>query len=229
MKCLLLSPLVIFMLSYTEGANAQPPHIDVPYATGSPHIDGQMIADEWINAHVAILPDSSEIFFIHDSQYLHIALRFQKRGIGSLCVRKNDRVRILHASAALGTAVYTQNGDAWQLEESFRFEKQEGDSSGSVKQKRADFLMNHGWVASTVSMGGDETETFLEYKIRLDLFDSVRPKLGVAGMLLESNQKFIHLPAKLNDGCSSPELIRGFPPEQGQFNTSGWLSLTIEN
>lgn len=229
MRSLLLSSLLILMLNYIEVANAQVPHIDVPYATGSPHIDGHMNTDEWVNAHVVALPDSGETLFAHDSQHLYVALRFQKRGIGSLCVQKNDRVRIFHASAALGTAVYTQNEDVWQLEEPFRFEKQEADSSGSAKQKHAHFLANHGWTASAVSMDGDETATFLEYKIRFDLFDSVRPKLGVAGMLLESNQEFIHLPQNLDDGCSSPELIRGFSPEQGQFNPSGWLYLTIED
>lgn len=226
MKYLLLSPLLI-MLGYTKAVIAQSPFVDIPHTPESPHIDGQMNAGEWVDAHIVTLPDSGKVMFARDLQHLYAVIRFPKRGIGSLCVRKNDRVRILHASAALGTATYTQNGDVWQLEESFRFEQQEGDSSGSAKQKRADFLAHHGWVASTVSMDGDETATFLEYKIRLDLFDADRPMLGVAGMLLESNQKLILLPENLDDGCHSPELIRGLPPKQLEFNSSEWLRLTL--
>lgn len=206
---------------------AQDSHVAVPFALESPYIDGNVHSDEWSGAHVVALPDSSEVLFLRDAEHLYVALCLSRKGFGSLCIQKNEQVRVLHASAALGTAVYTRNEDAWRLVEPFNFTMRETGDPTELQQKRTDFLEMHGWVASTVDMGDGDPILEQEYAIRIGMLDSQEPILGVVAMLLDPEPSLAQIPGALEDGCADMELVQGFAPENVQFNPSGWLLLDL--
>lgn len=210
-----------------EAAAAQDLQVAVPFLSESPRVDGEVFREEWSGAYVTTLSDSNQVLLARDAEHLYVALRLSRRGFGSLCVQKGDEVRILHASAALGTAAYTRDEDAWRLVEPFDFTMRETGNSDDVQRKRAAFLESHGWVASTVRMGEGEPVLEQEYAIQVDLFDPKKSLLGVVVVLLEPEPTLAQVPGTHDNGCADLELVQGFAPENTQFNPSGWLPLDL--
>src|SRR5262245_9429251 len=78
------------------------PIIDVP--RGAPAIiDGKIDKAEWARAEPDRLSDGSVIRMQHDGRDLFLAVEPVGSGFSSLCVAGEKNVRILHASAALGS------------------------------------------------------------------------------------------------------------------------------
>jgi len=72
--------------------------------------------------------------------------------IASLYLVRGDRLWVLHASAALGTAEYERRAGRWRLVHGFRFA-----CRGEGPACRAAFARREGWSAEISETGGDRS------------------------------------------------------------------------
>jgi len=126
-------------------------------------IDGSLAEGEWADA-VAISTDGVlTLYAKHADGMLYIGVTVPERSVANVLIATPDRVRILHSSAALGTAVYRQESDLWRLETDFVWRCRGAGESPKADAERALFLETEGWLASTAFMG---TPGELEYEIQ---------------------------------------------------------------
>ena len=87
----------------------------------APLLDGIMEGNEWAGAYQTHLSDGSDLYLMQDDGFVYVGIAASgaDSGVGSLCIAQGGQVKILHSSAALGTAVYEKDGQAWQLIQPF--------------------------------------------------------------------------------------------------------------
>ena len=149
------------------GGTAVSPTTSTSASSGTfPAIDGTLSPGEWETAVIETLTDGSELFMMQDDDYLYLGVRaVTPEMIGAnVFVADGEQVRILHTSAALGTAVYQQNASVWQQTQGFDWQCRNTDSSAAAQAERAAYLQENDWLAANSRMG---TPNELEYQIKL--------------------------------------------------------------
>ncbi|MBU1049585.1 hypothetical protein KKG90_06110 [Candidatus Bipolaricaulota bacterium] len=114
---ILISAVLCLVLAWPALGQTSDPVV-VPIGS-KPVLDGTIRTDEWADAMVIEWSEESTLFLKSTPEFLFLAFRGTTRGVPSpLIVRDSERYA-LHASAALGTAIYKQDGDTWQLRQPF--------------------------------------------------------------------------------------------------------------
>jgi hypothetical protein len=67
----------------------------------------------------APMTGGGEVSIRRDGEDLRVSVRGRRAGLASLCIGDHSRVRILHASAAVGEATYEREGERWALKSGF--------------------------------------------------------------------------------------------------------------
>lgn len=197
------------------------PVLTVPEVTGpAPVMDGTMSPGEWEGAAVERFANGSELLLMQVDGYLYLGVRSVEPGVmtGNLFIQRGDVVSILHSSAALGTAIYQLEEEAWVRSQNFDWRCRDTGSSERAQKERNAFLESDGWVASNGLMGA---ENELEYMIVLD-----EPITALALNILhefESNP----FPAELADACV--QTYPGGMPEEMDFAVLEWARLELED
>jgi hypothetical protein len=185
----------------------------------APLIDGTLAPGEWDGALVESFADGSELMLQYREPYLYLAIRSStpEMIVGNIFVADGDRVRILHSSAALGTAVYQEEMDAWRLVQAFDWRCRGTGDTDSAKAERALFLKDEGWLAANSRMG---TANELEYQIEMP-----DGPVRLAANLLRSSEpdSKIPWPADLDDDCIKP--TPSGAPEEMEFVPEEWVVL----
>ena len=147
-------------------ASAAASDLDVLIPLGSAStLDGVLEEGEWDDALAVLLDDSTTLFMKHADGLLYLGIRAPEMGVGNLCIVRDGEVRVLHSSAALGTAIYEYVEDTWQLKQDFVWRcRGRGFSSAAVEQ-REEFFETEGWLATISYLGTPEE---MEYKVLLD-------------------------------------------------------------
>ena len=92
----------------------------------SPVIDGTAADAEWKAAWRSTNRDTT-LFLLHDGEDIYAAVKSPGFAITSVYVARGDELRILHASAAIGEAVYRRDAQgAWRLQTKFAFTRYKG-------------------------------------------------------------------------------------------------------
>jgi hypothetical protein len=133
----------------------------------APVIDGRLEDGEWDDAVALQLAETSTLYVKHAGGFLYVAVRERTRSqvVGNVYVARAGEVLILHASHALGTAVYVRDGEAWSLDRPFTWACRALGFADVAIAERASFLAGHGWLASVVRLGVTEQ---MEYQIAID-------------------------------------------------------------
>ena len=215
--------LLIGAAGVAATSTAQDTTVRVPRGA-APAIDGRLAAGEWDAAARSPLPGGGEVLLMRDGDYLYIGMRAARTGFPSVCVQAGDTVRVLHASAALGTAVYVRDGEAWRLRSPFRWGMRNPALTPEAAAERQAHLREHGWLASTVRMGGREKE--MQVPLRFISPGSVR--LGLAYFSEEAGGPPVTAwPAELADGCAAEQMVRGFDVQELRFDSGRWTRLEL--
>ena len=190
-----------FMVSVLALATAS--DLDVLIPLGSACVlDGVLEEGEWNDALVVLLDDSITLFMKHAGGLLYLGIRAPDMGVGNLFIVRDGEVWVLHSSAALGTAIYEQVEDTWQLKQDFVWRCRARGFSASAVEQREEFFETEGWFATISYLGTPED---MEYKIVLDV---------------ESLQMlFVYLPV------SNPTAILSWPPSVYQDVIPGPIPL----
>jgi hypothetical protein len=146
---------------------------------------------------------------------LHVTVSGPRAGLASLCVGDDTRVRILHASAAVGEAAYDRSGNTWALTSKFDFKLRDARTGPPTEQEHAGYFSTMGWVANA-SRAGDAKR---EFRIRLS--DAVQ-FVGVTFFTTNEPMTVSYWPASMADDCRAVKVAQGFLPETADFRPSTW-------
>lgn len=135
-------------------------------SAASPVLDGVISPGEWEAAASEAFADGSQLLYQRDEQNLYLAIRASEPGTiaANVFLQLGDEIAILHASAALGTAIYRNEAGAWRQAQNFEWRCRGTDQSESAQAERAQFLQEEGWLAANGRMG---TPNELEYQITI--------------------------------------------------------------
>lgn len=181
----------------------------------SPTIDGNIDQQEWASAERHALSGGGELLLLKSGGELYVAVRGGTRGLASLCIGDKEQVEVLHASAALGTAVYKRHDRSWVRSDGFSWEARDRAApADQLAAERDRFFTDHQWIANASSAESPNRE----FRIRLT---PTRRQLGVA-FLDTSATRAAHWPADAVDGCVDTELLRGDAPKLLRLNPWRW-------
>lgn len=188
-------------------------------------IDGRVDDVEWRNALRVEYPAGTVVRLMRDADHLYLGVTSERQGFASLCLARNNEVHVLHASAALGHVTYRASGDVWNSPDTaFVYGMGNTALDGAARSQRAAYLNDHGWVASTMSMGNDGRSQ--EMQIALSRF-SLPFSLALGRWLSSNRTEWWPSTITHHEGCFSQQLVRGSVPQGVLFKPSFWL--TIEN
>ncbi|MCD6286568.1 MAG: hypothetical protein J7M39_11715 [Anaerolineae bacterium] len=206
----------------TETLTPQAEQAAVSVPPGNPpSIDGTLSAGEWGDAAIELLSDGSELLLMHAEGYLYLGIRSTTRegSATNIYVEDDDQVRILHASAALGTAITQQGTDNWQQTREFDWKCRGSSNSEAAVAARAAYLRDEGWVVGISPMG---TPNELEYQI--ELMSTLR-RIAVSAARSSSPDERVFWPATLDDDCIKPT-PGGMPPEL-HLSPAQWAEIDL--
>jgi hypothetical protein len=188
--------------------------LDVPRAA-APVIDGSVADGEWKSAKRVELTNGGHALLQHDGTFLSIAIRGPRTGIASLCMPQGKDVAILHASAALGTAVF-KDGRATR-----EFAWTNRDSTDTAARDK--FLAAEHWFGNATPRGHVDREMQIAIDGRKEI------PLTIAFMSFAPNEEQrIHLwPAELKDACASIDLASGKTEGTLVFDRAQWGMLRL--
>lgn len=188
-----------------------------------PVIDGTIGAEEWQGARRDFFADGSELFLLRFADDLYIGIRANTPGmiVGNIFIHSSDRITIHHASAALGTAVYQQEGDAWRLVKDFSWRCRRFDNGKEAQAEREAFWDEEHWIAANSRMG---TPHELEYRIGVP-----DEPIHLAANFLRAADPTVKVPwpADFSDDTIKP--TPGGLPQTLRFAPEKWALLGPQN
>ncbi len=195
--------------------------IDVPRGN-PPTLDGTLSSDEWSGAQKTELAGGGELLLVHDGSYLYLGIRAKANGVGSICVAQGDEIAILHASMALGTAIYKKVEEGWRRTRNFSWSCRDTIDSPQAQAERIEHLQKDHWLANNMGMGTPEEMEFQiaipEGSLRLAV-----TYLEISGL---GSDSVVWWPANLDDSCRNRHLIEGRAPGMLRFSPEKWITVT---
>ena len=184
-------------------------------------IDGVLSPGEWNQAFSDTFADGSEILLMHQDGYLYVAIRANTTGAvaGNIYLFTGDEISIHHTSAALGTGRYQQDGESWQLAQTFDWRCRETNDSETARYARENFFQDEGWVSINSWMG---TPNELEYKIEMP-----EGSFRLAANYLTATTDAVKIPWPRDLADDSIVIMTGGLPQQLAFAPEDWASVEI--
>lgn len=181
-------------------------------------LDGKVTDEEWKPALRQELSGGGEVRLMHDGAYLLVGVKGTSQGLGHLYVSVGQDIYVLHASAALGAAIYRRDaGGVWQPAQTFKWEMRDQSQSAEALVARAAYLKSNGWVASTIGMGNPNE---LEFKLAGNFKQGDELTLAVVYGMPPGAPRF--WPKTVADDCLKQQLIFGQTPPGLQFKPASW-------
>ena len=216
----LVSVLILAIGAASLAAGASGPHLVVP-RSDAPRLDGILGEADWGAGAQVALDAGGHARYLHDGARLYVAVQGPVAGWSHVYLASGDTVRVLHASAALGSVRYVRSADGtWQTDEAFAYELRDTSLSPAAEEGRARYLAEHGWVASLSGMGEPGAQ---EYAIDLA---RLGPEPRIAIVQAGDAAAPTGWPV-LTDGTRDPVLVRGDAPTPLSFDLDAWATLEL--
>jgi hypothetical protein len=176
-------------------------------------------------AQQATLINGGDVMVRRDGSILHVSIVGPRAGLASLCVGDATQVRILHASAAVGDALFEKADSGWKLKHGFEWRLRDAapgstsaaasaPASASADDPEA-YFAEKGWVANA-NRGGSAPRNF-----RIRVTDRTQ-YLGVTFLAVGEPMTVSYWPATLDDDCRQMKIGQGHLPEVAQFKPETW-------
>lgn len=223
LSALILSFLGVLDLSAQE-KNAD--KIKLKKITANVVTDGKIEAAEWRGAAEFPLAGGGKIFFKFDGEFLHVGVNGLEKGWCHLYLTENrgEKIRVLHASAALGAVVYRRSAkDLWQPEKPFAWNLRETILNEKTEKKLDDYLAENGWMANNNNLGsGNE----IEFSIKIE--KEKRKNYKLAAVYTSDGKKVQFFPTALTGDALDSELIYGKTPPDLDFKIKSWTAFVFK-
>jgi formylglycine-generating enzyme required for sulfatase activity len=194
--------------------------ISVPQGN-PPTIDGTISSDEWSQAASEMFAEGSQLFLLQNGEFLYVGIRAGQPGMiaGNIYMLQGDEILVLHASAALGTAIYQKADSGWQKIQDFTWRCRHASNSQAAQAERAEFLQEENWVAANGLMG---TPHELEYQIKIPAGD-----FRLAAVYIQASPPYQKTPwpVGLTDDTILP--TPGGLPGMSHFSPQQWVKLNF--
>jgi hypothetical protein len=208
--------------SGAASAAASGPELAVPFGA-APTVDGTVGEAEWAGAATIALERSVMLRFLHDGAQVYMAISGlmppTESAFACLFVAEPEHVRVLHASAKLGSAIYTVGADQRYQPRSKTYAWRPGD----------EMMRDEGWLATTVSAANHRQQEFALTFAALGLPDRARRiALGyfhVDPSVRPAQPGALVWPVGLDDAVANIQLLGGFNPDDLSFDPSRWVVL----
>ena len=165
--------------------------------------------------------DGSQVSLLVGGNRLYLSIHDKPLDviIGNVYINRDEAVSILHASAALGSAVYKKAGESWTITKDFSWSCRDYSNSEEAREEREAFLQQEGWIASIAGMGNIDG---LEYQI--DLTGASMP-IAIA-IHKESDPSVVFVwPAGTQDD-SLDQFVSDFPASLS-FSPEEWAKIAL--
>ena len=182
-------------------------------------IDGTMSPGEWDAAGVETFSDGGALFLMYNEGFLYLGIRGDSPEMiaANVFIDRGSEIAVLHASAALGTAIYAKGTGAWQRSQDFVWRCRRADDGEAATAEREAFLREERWLAANSRMG---TPNEIEYQI--EMTDETL-RLAVNFVNASATDVKIHWPIDLDDDCVIP--TPGGMPPQMDFDPDQWRTI----
>ncbi|MBX7173349.1 MAG: hypothetical protein K1X72_20440 [Pyrinomonadaceae bacterium] len=192
--------------------------------SNSATIDGKIEEIEWQNAKSFDLKGGGKVFFKYDGQFLFVGVRGVAKGWSHLYLNQDEKVLILHASAALGMTSYSQNeSKLWQPANPFSWDLRDRTITAETSKKMADYLAKNYWVANNNNMSNSSE---IEFQLKPQNIDKPFFLAIVYATDAKNPQYF---PASLKDDTIKEELVYGNTPNDLKFDCNQWAKISLES
>ena len=140
--------------------------LSVPLGS-APVLDGTFFDGEWSDGIELPLSDDTFLYAKHAEGFLYVGFWTAPGAqvVGNVYIARDDRVKILHASHALGPAAYRLEGGVWMLDRPFVWSCRMLGFSAAAMAGRDAFLKENRWLATVVNLGEANA---MEYKIAIE-------------------------------------------------------------
>jgi hypothetical protein len=166
----------------------------------------------------AKLIGGGEVSIVRDAEVWRVTVTGPGAGLASLCLADDSRVRILHASAAVGEGVYERSAEAWALKSDFEFALRDTPEGPPPASERHDYLKTKGWVANADNTGTRPRE----FVIRAAESPAL---LGVTFLTTSEPMAVSYWPEVMDDDCRAMKVAQGFLPSTARFRPERWHPL----
>jgi hypothetical protein len=179
-------------------------------------MDGTLSPGEWDDALLLSLSADFAVFVKHANGYLFLGIQATTQGVPSPMIVRGGEIYVLHASAALGTAIYAQQEDMWSMTQAFTWQCRTLGFSEAAIAERNQFLEAEGWLATIGSLG---TPTMFEYQILLD-----EEPLQMLFLFLATTTplQIVSWPESQEVTASYLDMITGPIPDRAIFDLNDW-------
>jgi len=192
-------------------------------------IDGTLTSREW-GDYQKEAANHSGILVREDEDWVYFGMKSNIMTTLHLYLQSKDEIRVLHASASLGTAVYRRGEETWNMVEPFQWEVRDPLIRASFNlphtfgDEAREYAKNNGWLASTMVMGANWEA---ELKISKKYLKEKGQRLALSYYRENEEtgkRELIHYPdsAEITSPEAEATLLGGEAPDTVPFNPQGW-------
>jgi hypothetical protein len=191
----------------------------VVQASVSIQTDGILSDGEWTGAEQHDIGNGNKVFLKRDNDVLHVALSSANSPFWShLYLSDGKRIKVMHASAALGSINYEADGSLWRTsDKSFVYELRDREFTPETATKMDSYFSKNGWVSNNVNLGDKKT---VEAKINLEGFT---PKYFAC--VVATPEEYYSFPVGLKDHTVLTRLVQGYAVDSLTFEPDLWKKL----
>ena len=198
--------------------------------SSSPSLDGLLNPGEWDKAVRQEFNGNGELYLMHNGENLFLGIHQDGEDhiITTVFLGYDEEIFALHSSGSLGTAIFKQGEDGWQLTDPFTWELY-GVTTHTItaERQRQVFFERNGWLANLGSM----TDTGeIEYQITIP---GAQFSIAVAYLQPPDFNRASWWPSELTDDCLNVNFLQGNSgenldiPLSLQFLPETWTLFTI--
>ena len=214
---ILLTGLFLLTLPLpTSGQDSSPLRVPLGPAIT---LDGRLGESEWEGAiHLPLSPRGA-LFLKNHQGFLAVGVRGPSFGLAHLALASRDTIRVLHASAALGSIVYVREGQDWRKIQDPTWEVRDTSQTAAGVAERERYLAAHDWVGTTGYMG---RENEIEFLVRRERFGGEELRMAVVFYPMGPPGDLPRWPDTVQDGAVAVELLSGPMPSRLIFEPESW-------
>jgi hypothetical protein len=181
-------------------------------------LDGRIDKTEWKSASTREMEGGGNVHLMVRDRLLYVGIQGPAAGTAHVCVHAGEQVRLLHVSAAVGSATYGQGEVGWRLLTPFSWALRD-QSGAAASVERAAYLQKEGWVGTVSGMGPDR-----EIVIDRSKFGSNRLRIAVAYVAIPGDNTLgaVSRWPDTRDSCTEPKTVAGFTPPNAKFLVNDW-------
>lgn len=179
--------------------------------------DGVISDGEWSGSEQYNLGDGNLLMLKQDGDALYAALISTTTPTWAhFYLSDGNRVRVMHASAALGAIEYKSQQSLWRTaDKGFVYELRDREYSA---EKMDAYYSKNGWTANNNNLGDHKT---IEARINLNGF-----KPAYFSCVMAKPDKFFSFPAGLKDDVVLRRLVEGYAVDSLKFSPTTWQKIS---